>query len=186
MHRRSCASSGRRCDAARRGPDGAADRAARGRVALRSAVGPQAATIDFARGNVHIAHGVARDADVVIRADLEHDGAPRGAEAQGHRRRPSSPLRVRRRQGARRRFAGRLADGRGRPLALGRGRDGRPQRLRVVCTDDGAEHVVGAPGGPGSRSTGRPGRSRGVFNGDDHLGAAVFEGRVQAVADSPR
>ena len=50
------------------------------------------------------------------------------------------------------------------------GDHGRPGLLRVVCRDDGCEHILGRPGGqPGRGAWPRVGPG-GVFTGADHLG----------------
>jgi hypothetical protein len=154
----------------------------RGRVALRSTAGPQAATIDFARGRVHVTRGVARDAGLVIRVDLETMGRPGAPKPKvaGAFRHPHFALGVAKVLGSA------PADWQAAVDDLwswGDGRGGQPQLLRVVCTDDGTEHVVGTPGGTRVEVHGPAWALKGVFNGDDHLGAAVLEGRVQAVAD---
>jgi hypothetical protein len=150
---------------------------------LRSTVGPQAATIDFARGNVHISQGVARDAGVVIRADLETMGRPGAPKPKvtGALRHPIFAFGV-----------AKVLDA-GTPggwqtavddlWSWAAGRDGRPDLLRVVCSDDGVEHTLGAPGGTRVEVHGPAWALKGVFNGDDHLGAAMLEGRVRAVAE---
>ena len=63
------------------------------------------------------------------------------------------------------------------------GDPGRPGLLRVVCIDDGVEHVVGQPGATTVEVHGPAWALLSVFTGADHLGAALLEGRVQAVAD---
>jgi hypothetical protein len=157
----------------------------RGRVALRSTVGPQAATIEVERGSIHVTGGVAAGAGVVVAADLDTMGRPGAAkpEVRGALRHP------------------RLALGMSRALAGPRPGEwpaavdalwdwsrldaARPQGLRVVCTDDGREHVVGPPGAPQLEVHGPAWALLAVFTGADHLGAALIEGRVQAVGDLP-
>jgi hypothetical protein len=53
----------------------------------------------------------------------------------------------------------------------------------VVCSDVGAERVVGRPGGTRVEVRGPAWALLAVFTGADHLGAAVMEGRVQVLAD---
>ena len=74
---------------------------------------------------------------------------------------------------------------RGRSTSCGHGRRVTrvPGLLRVVCIDDGVEHVVGQPGGTTVEVHGPAWALVAVFTGADHLGAALIEGRVQAVAD---
>ena len=154
----------------------------RGRVALRSTAGPQAVTIRFDRGRVHLTHGVS-SADVVICGDLGRMGRPGSPKPRvsGAARHPL------------------LAVGVGKVLDSGpsggwvgavdelwswaAGDPGRPGLLRVVCIDDGVEHVVGQPGATTVEVHGPAWALLSVFTGGDHLGAALLEGRVQAVAD---
>jgi hypothetical protein len=154
-----------------------------GRVALRSTVGPQAATIEFSRGAVHVTHGVARNADLVIAGDLDTMGRPGAPKPKisGVARHPLLAVGV-----------SKVLDAPppgGWPAAVddfwswAHDENGRPQLLRVVCTDDGGEHTVGQPGGSRVEVHGPAWALLAVFTGGDHLGAAVLEGRVQVVAD---
>jgi hypothetical protein len=155
----------------------------RGRVGLRSTVGPQAATIDFASGVVRVTHGVRPDVDVLIEGDLEAMGRPGAAKPKvsGAIRHPRLALGV-----------GKVLDAgppggwRGAVDALwdwAEGDHGRPGLLRVVCRDDGREHILGRPGGSRVEVHGPEWALVGVFTGADHLGAALMEGRVQVVGD---
>jgi hypothetical protein len=157
----------------------------RGRVGLRSTVGPQAATIDFAGGVVHVTHGVTKDVDVLIEADLDTMGRPGAPKPKlsGVARHPLFAMRV-----------GKVLDAptpggwRGAVDAMwswAEGQEGLPRLLRVVCSDDGAEHVVGEPDGTRVEVYGPGWALLGVFTGADHVGAAALEGRVQVVADFP-
>jgi hypothetical protein len=154
-----------------------------GRVGLRSTTGPQAATVDFAGGVVHVTPGVGHEVDVLIEADLDtmgRPGAPR-PKVSGVIRHPRLAL-----------GAGQVLDARppgGWPGAVdalwdwAEGQDGRPGLLRVVCSDDGAEHVAGQHGGTRVEVHGPAWALLAVFTGADHLGAAVMKGRVQVLAD---
>ena len=156
-----------------------------GRVALRSTTGPQAATIAFAGGVVHVTPRMGREVDVLIEADLDTMGRP-GApkpKVSGVVRHPRLAL-----------GAGRVLDVRppgGWPGAVdalwdwAEGQDGRPGLLRVVCSDSGREHVVGRTGGTRAEVHGPEWALLALFTGADHLGAAVLEGRVQVLADFP-
>jgi hypothetical protein len=158
----------------------------RGRVALRSTVGPQAATIEFSGDAVHVTHGVARDADLVIAGDIDTMGRPGAPKPKvtGVVRHPRLALGV-----------GKVLDA--PPLGGWRAavdefwswahdEPGRPQQLLTVCTDVGeGDHLVGQPGGSCVEVHGPAWALLAVFTGGDHLGAAVLEGRLQAVADFP-
>jgi hypothetical protein len=157
----------------------------RGRVAIRSTVDAQSATISFDRGSVHVARGVAGDADLVVAANLNATGRPgsRKPRVSGAIRHPRLALGV-----------SRVLDAPppgGWPAAIdelwdwSRSDDGRPRLLRVVDTDDGREHTVGQPGGTRVEVHGPGWALLGVFTGADHLGAALVEGRVCAVGEFP-
>jgi hypothetical protein len=157
----------------------------KGRVALRSTTDPQAATIHFEKGAVSVAHGVHPDADVVISADLNTMGRPgapkpkvKGALAHlglalGVAKILDPPT------------PGGWAGAVDQFWAWAAGRPGRPDQLRVVCTDDGREHIVGEPGGTVVELHGAGWALLNVFTGGDHLGAALLEQRVQMVAPIP-
>jgi len=157
----------------------------RGRVALRSTTGPQAATIDFAGGVVRVTHGVAPDVAVLIEADLNTMGRPEAAKPKV----TGVVLHPRLAMGAGKVLDARPPGGwRSAVDALwdwAQTQDGRPGLLRVVCSDDGGEHVIGRPGGTRVEVHGPDWALLGVFTGADHLGAAVLEGRVRVLADLP-
>ena len=150
-------------------------------MGLRSTVRPQAATIDFASGRAGDTAS-APDVDVLIEGDLEAMGrpgrrSPRSAARSAIRgsrwgsARSSTPVRP-------------VAGGETRgAVGLGEGDHGRPGLLRVVCRDDGREHILGRPGGSRVEVHGPEWALVGVFTGADHLGAALMEGRVQVVGD---
>lgn len=157
----------------------------KGRVALRSSTDPQSATIHFDRGNVSIAHGVHPAADVVITADLNTMGQPNAPKPKV--------------KGALAHLG--LALGAAKVLdpptpggwrgavdefwAWAAGKPGKPDELRVVCTDDDTDHVVGTAGGSSVEIHGPAWALVNVFTGGDHLGAALLENRVQMVGDIP-
>jgi hypothetical protein len=157
----------------------------RGRVAVRSTVDPQSATIRFDRGSVHVTRGVASDAEIIVSADLSTMGRPgsRKPRVSGAIRHPRLAVGVSRVLDA-------PSPG-GWPAAVdelwewARADDRRPQRLRVVDTDDGREYIVGELGGIEVEVHGPGWALLGVFTGADHLGAALVEGRVRAVGDFP-
>ena len=157
----------------------------RGSVALKSTVDPQAATITFNRGEISVVHGVRPDADMVISADLNTMGRPGSPKpkvtgamrhlgfAMGVSKVLEPPV-VGGWQGAVDEFWEWAAD-----------KAGRPDLLRVVCTDDDSERVVGSPGGSTIEIHGPAWVLEAVFTGGDHLGAAMIEQRLQMVAPFP-
>jgi hypothetical protein len=156
-----------------------------GRVAVCSTTDPQAATIRFDHGSVHVTHGRDAAADIVIEGDLNTMGRP-GApkpKVSGAVRHPRLALGV-----------AKVLDGpapESWPAAVeelwrwSAGQRGRPDRLRVVCTDDGREVVVGQDGGTSIEVFGPAWALANVFSGGDHVGAALLEGRIRAVGDLP-
>jgi hypothetical protein len=161
-----------------------------GRVALRSTTDPQAATIHFQRGIITVSTGVDPATDVVISADLNtmgHPGAPkpkvkgalthlRLALGAGTVLDPPVPGGW---DGAAERF-----------WLWADGRRGRPDALRIVCTDDGRERWFGDPAAAGAHGSRCELHAPAVtlvniFTGGDHLGAALIEGRVQALGTFP-
>jgi hypothetical protein len=155
----------------------------KGSVALKSTVDPQAATIEFDRGTINITHGVRDDADLVISADLNTMGRPGAAKpkVKGAARHLGFALGVSKVLDAQPvgGWMGAVDDF----WAWAADKPGRPDRLRVVCTDDGREHTVGSAGGTSVELHGPAWALTGVFTGGDHLAAAVLEHRVQIVAD---
>jgi hypothetical protein len=160
----------------------------RGRVALRSTTDPQAVTITFDKGAIHLTHGVHDEADVVIGLDFNTMGQPGAAKptVKGAARHPALAL-----------GAAKVLD----PPTPG-GWKGAvdafwswaaadptcPGQLRVVCTDDGDDKgdvVKGGPGGTTLEVHGPAYALLNVFTGGDHFGAALLEGRVRAVGDFP-
>jgi hypothetical protein len=160
-------------------------RGMRGRVALCSTVDPQAATMHFDHGSVHVTHGLHPQADIIIRADVNTMGRPDAPKPKvsGAIRHPRLAFGVAKVLGS--------APPGGWPTAVDElwrwatDQVGCPDRLRVVCTDDGGEHVVGKAGGTQVEVHGPAWALEGVFTGGDHLGAALIEGRLRAVGDLP-
>ena len=155
----------------------------RGRVALRSTTDPQAATITFDAGSVRVDHGVDSRADIVISADLNTMGRP-GApkpKVRGAAKHPKLALGVSKVldppavggwRGAASEFWSCAAD-----------RPERPEGVRVVCTDEGGDVVLGDPDRIAAELHGPAWALTSVFTGGDHLAAAVLEGRLQMTAD---
>lgn len=155
-----------------------------GRVALKSTKDPQAATITFDKGSVRIAHGAAPDADITIAADLDTMGQPGAAKpkVKGAVAHPKFALAVSKVLDA-------PVDGGWRGAARefwqwSEGRPGRPAAMRIVCTDESSELLLG-DGQPTFEVHGPAWALAAVLTGADHVGAAAIAGRVQAVGDFP-
>ncbi len=154
-------------------------RRAKGTVALRSTVDPQAATIRFTDGRVRVERGVAADADVVIATDVnrmadEHPPKPKVTGAATH---PRLALAVAKllepptgtwQDEARVFWAKVEASGTG------------PSGLRIVCTDRRAE--VGFGASPADFEIhGTEHRLLAMLSGNSVFGQEVFDGNLHAV-----
>ena len=155
----------------------------RGRVAMRSTTDPQAATIHFDKGAVHVTHGVHPDADMVISADVNTMGRPGAPKPKvtGALRHLGFALVVQKvleppTPGGWKGAVDEFWD-------WSTNKPGRPGLLRVVCTDDGEAVTVGQPGGSTVELHGPAWELLALFTGGDHLAAAVLEHRVKIVAD---
>ena len=116
----------------------------KGNVALKSTTDPQAATMRFGNGGVTVVRGVSDDTDVLIAADLNtmaDENAPT-PKVVGAARHPKLALTVGKLleppHGTWQEEAERFFD-----FAIER--PGVPRSMRVVCTDDGSELVLGDP-----------------------------------------
>jgi hypothetical protein len=151
----------------------------KGNVALKSTTDPQAATMRFGNGGVTVVHGVSDDTDVVIAADLNtmaEANAPM-PKIIGAARHPRLALTV-----------GKLlepphgtwqqeAD---RFFAFAKQSPGVPRSMRVVCTDDGSEVVLGDP--PVEYELhGSEHALMNVFLGNTVLGQDLLDGKLFAV-----
>jgi len=162
----------------RRSAAAAPDVAARlkGVAAVRSAGDPQAVTLRFDRGTVHLEHGVASDVDVIVTVDLATEGLPDAPAPQvkGALRHP--------------RLALGLAKVLDPPLpdlpdaleefwaAVG-DLEGMPAGLRVIATDDGSSHQVGCADGDVYEMLGPADRLVGILTGTAFVLEEVQSGR---------
>jgi hypothetical protein len=152
---------------------------ARGNVALRSTVDPQAATIRFGNGGATVVRGVSDDSDVIISADInkmadEHPPKPKVSGAARHLRlaltvaKLLDPPHGTWQQEAQRFFE------------FATSQPGLPRAMRVVCTDDGSELTIGEPPAEfeihGSRHA-----LLNVFCGNSVLGQDLLDGKLFAV-----
>jgi hypothetical protein len=154
-------------------------RAARGAVALRSTVDPQAATIRSRSGRVHVERGVADDADVTVAVDvlrMREPDAPR-PKVSGALVHPRLAL-----------TAAKVLDPPADPWpleaerfwAFASTRPGAPAGLRVVSTDDGRVASFGASPAP-YEIHGPAHRLTVLFTGGSVLGQDLLDGRLHAV-----
>jgi hypothetical protein len=151
----------------------------KGNVALRSTTDPQAATMRFGNGGVMVVRGVSDDTDVVIAADLNtmSDEKPPTPKVRGAARHPKLALTV-----------GKLLEPphgtwqeeAQRFFAFAIERPGVPPSMRVVCTDDGSEVVLGD--GPADYELhGSEHALLNVFLGNTVLGQDLLDGKLHAV-----
>ena len=152
---------------------------AKGNVALRSSVDPQAATIRFGGGRVLVERGVATDTDVTISVDVNRMSdldapKPKISGALTHLRlaltagKVLDPPSERWQVEARRfwEFAGT--------------HPGVPKGVRVVCTDDNTEFLLG--GAPVDYEIFASAHQLTVlFTGGSVLGQDLLEGKIHAV-----
>jgi hypothetical protein len=151
----------------------------KGNVALKSTTDPQAATMRFGNGGVMVVRGVCNDTDVLIAADLntmadEHPPAPKVAGVARH---PKLAMTV-----------GRLLDPphgtwqeeAKRFFEFAIQNPGVPRSMRVVCTDDGSELLLGdAPSA--YELHGSEHALFNVFLGNTVLGQDLLDGKLFAV-----
>lgn len=154
-------------------------RKAKGVVALRSTVDPQAATIRFGGGRVRVERGVATDTDVTIATDVNRmaDETPPKPKVSGAAAHPRLALTVAKvleppiapwQEEARAFFWGVQTSGTG------------PNGLRVVCLDTGEELALGAT--PAEFEIhGTAHRLQAMFSGNTVFGQEVFDGHLYAV-----
>lgn len=154
-------------------------RHAKGNVALRSTVDPQAATIRFGDGRVRVERGVAPDTDVTISTDVnrmsgEDARKPKVSGAATHARLaltagrvlepPTGPWRD-----EARRFWSRIAD-----------HPSTPRGIHVVCIDENSQITLGVE--PVEFEIhGTAHRLTALFTGGTVFGQEVLEGHLYAV-----
>ena len=151
----------------------------KGNVALKSTTDPQAATMRFGNGGVTVVRGVSDDTDVLIAADLNtmaDENAPT-PKVVGAARHPKLALTVGKLleppHGTWQEEAKRFFD-----FAIER--PGVPRSMRVVCTDDGSELVLGDP--PAAYELhGSEHALMNVFLGNTVLGQDLLDGKLCAV-----
>ena len=158
----------------------------RGVFVLRSEKDPQAVTMRFDRGRVALSRGVAPDAQVVVTVDLDNMSGPDAAKpkARGALRHLRLALGV-----------SKLLEPKARPWpeharafwAFAGARRGMPERLRVVCLDDGAALDLGTGGGPDASPSscyeihGSARALVSIFSGNSVFGQDLLEGKVYAI-----
>ena len=152
---------------------------AKGSVALRSTVDPQAATIRFGDGRVRVERGVAPDTDVTISTDVnrmadEDAPKPKVSGAATHARLALTASKVLDppigswRDEARR-FWARIAD-----------HPDTPRGVHVICTDEHSQITIGAE--PAEFEIhGTAHRLTALFSGSTVFGQEVLDGHLYAV-----
>ena len=152
----------------------------RGVFALRSEKDPQAVTMRFDRGRVALARGVAPDAQVVVTVDLDNMSGPDAPKpkVRGAFRHLRLALGV-----------SKLLEPKARPWsehaqafwAFAGARRGMPERLRVVCLDDGTVVELGTSTGSQYEIHGSAPALVSIFSGSSVFGQDLLDGKVYAI-----
>jgi hypothetical protein len=158
----------------------------RGVFALRSEKDPQAVSMRFDRGRVALTHGVAPDAQVVVTVDLDNMSGPDAPKpkVRGGFRHLRLALGV-----------SKLLEPKARPWsehaqafwAFAGAHRGMPDRLRVVCLDDGSAVDLGSGTGTDSNPSshyeihGSAPALVSIFSGNSVFGQDLLEGKVYAI-----
>ncbi|MGZ6962168.1 MAG: hypothetical protein ACXVLM_20930 [Ilumatobacteraceae bacterium] len=152
---------------------------AKGNVALSSTVDPQAATMRFGNGGVTVVRGVSNDADVVISADINKlsDEKPPKPKVTGAARHLKLALTVSKLLEP---PHGTWQEEAQRFFTFASAHPGVPKSMRIVCTDDGSELVLGdAPAE--YELYGSEHALLNVFCGNSVIGQDVLDGKLQGV-----
>ena len=152
---------------------------AKGNVALRSTVDPQAATMRFGNGGVTVVRGVSDDADVVISADVNKmaDEKPPKPKVTGVARHLKLALTVSKLLDP---PHGTWQEEAQRFFTFATAHPGIPKSMRVVCTDDGAELTLGET--PAEYELhGSEHALLNVFCGNSVIGQDLLDGKIFAV-----
>jgi len=156
----------------------------RGVFVLRSQKDPQAVTMRFDRGRVELTRGVAKDAQVVVTVDLDNMSGPDAPKPQAR----GALLHLRFALGV-----SKLLEPKARPWtghatafwAFASERPGMPDRLRVVCLDDGTALDLGGDrnGQPSScyEIHGSATALVSIFSGNSVFGQDLLDGKVYAI-----
>ncbi|MEP7201634.1 MAG: hypothetical protein ABI894_03440 [Ilumatobacteraceae bacterium] len=152
---------------------------AKGNVALKSTVDPQAATMRFGNGGVTIVRGVSDDTDVLIAADVNTmaDEHPPRPKVTGAARHPMLALAV-----------GKLLEPphgtwqeeAQRFFEFATAQPGVPRSIRIVCIDDMSEIRLGDQT-PEYELHGSEHSLLNVFCGNTVLGQDLLDGKIFAV-----
>lgn len=151
----------------------------KGNVALRSTVDPQAATLRFGKGGVTVVRGVSDDADVVIYADVNKlaDEHPPKPVVTGVPRHPKLAYTVSKLLEP---PHGTWQEEAQRFFAFASTRRGVPRAMRVMCTDDGSELILGE-GTIEYELHGAQHALLNVFCGNTVFGQDLLDGKLHAV-----
>jgi len=153
----------------------------RGVFVLRSQKDPQAVTMRFDRGKVELTRGVASDAHVVVTVDLDNMSGPDAPKPQAR----GALLHLRLALGV-----SKLLEPKARPWteyatafwAFTSERAGMPDRLRVVCLDDGtALELGGERNGEQYEIHGTAAALVSIFSGNSVFGQDLLDGKVYAI-----
>ncbi len=149
----------------------------KGVACIRSLDDPQAATIRFVRGDIHLVHGVADDVQVSIAMDLENDGLPGAPKpvVEGAARHPRLALSLSKVLDPPVPGWQALADSFWRDID---GHPNLPSKVLVVATDSGEKHALGDGTDTPFEVHGPSDRLTKVFTGAAFLAEEAQAGRM--------
>lgn len=147
-----------------------------GVLGLRSSVDPQTATVRFDRGQITLTSGIAPDAGVVI--TLDPNDASAKPKVGGAAKHPLFALDLAKVMEPPRRTWHEEAAAFWEFASI---TPRMPARLRVVCTDEGAEVTFGTSEGPIYEVHGTSAALTSVFSGSSILGQDMLDGKVMCV-----
>ena len=165
----------RRAAASKAGPTVAG---MKGVMAVKSTVDPQAATIRFDKGHVHVERGVASDVDVLIEADLNNMVGPDAPKPKvsGAAKHVKFALGVAKvmepPHGTWQQEATAFFE-------FARQDKDAPKSMRVVNTDNRTEIHLGDPGQPEYEIHGPEARLLAIFTGGSVIGEDVLSGKIR-------
>ncbi|MEY2401859.1 MAG: hypothetical protein QOJ08_1970 [Ilumatobacteraceae bacterium] len=151
----------------------------KGNVALKSTTDPQSATMRFGNGGVTVVRGISDDTDVLIAADLNTmaDEKPPAPKVVGAARHPKLAYTVSKLLEP---PHGTWQEEAERFFVFATERPGAPRSMRIVCTDDGSELVLGES--PVEYELhGSEHALLNVFLGNTVLGQDLLDGKLFAV-----
>ena len=145
----------------------------KGTFALASTTDPQSVTISADRGKLRVTHGISKDASIIVRLDFNNpDTAP---TVEGLWRHPFLAMSVGKLMDT---WETTWTDTAGRFWERARAFPRMPRAIRLRCTDDGEELVLGE-GEPEVRLEGTAKQLIDMLGGGNVFVLAVMEGKIK-------